>query len=182
MKVRLQIVLGILLLFACSDFDQNTHSNLVINETIDSVLSYTMKDLKNNSVLVHSEYYPNELKIGTIHDILQSKEFTNEDEREVIQGLLALTQDTVKFKFSEFHHKGNGLEITVFEDTNDPLFYLDSLYAGSINISDASCNSNFACYYFAYNCGNHCSRGYFISARKNQQGWTIDRIIPVWHG
>ncbi|HQQ98969.1 MAG TPA: hypothetical protein PLX35_16975 [Cyclobacteriaceae bacterium] len=172
-----------LFVLACTNNRRDHLANLVIDQTIDSVLSFATQGITGTAILIHSEYYPNELKTGTVVSVFESKEFIIETERKVIEDLIKLTYDSVKFQFSVYKRALNGDTIVIFEEGSaQSEFYLDPNYRGSINITDASYNEKFGCYYFAYNCGNGCSRGYFVSVRKNDELWVIDRIIPVWRG
>jgi hypothetical protein len=97
----------------------------------------------------------------------------------VLEKLKPVVNNPVIFKFDSYFYKS----FSVFEERpEDHSIYDAPGYSGSINLSNSVSIDNLGCYYFAINCGNHCSQGFIVIAEFQDERWKVKELVQIWRG
>lgn len=176
MKRWIIALVGLILIQACANNQNELKHEAIIIETIDSAINYFSFNELDSAILIHTEFYPDNAKILSIGKI------KSEIDREMIplvEKLEEKLKDSVLFKFHEFKFKNN---LIIENNANNEGYFSHPNYFGTINISDPaiSTDGKFACYYLGINCDEDCSRGFLVITGKANEKWRVKKQIQVW--
>lgn len=163
-------------LLSCS-VEQRKNQDIILVQTIDSVLSYVSREfnVKSEYTLIHVEIYPDNVKMLVLTRVVNSE--LNVKRRQLVSKLVESLGDSVSFRFDNYVFENVRV---VDEIPGDTAQFLDPMLLATISISNSVSLSDEGCYYFSINCGNQCSAGYLIQCRLYNNKWKVDEIIQVW--
>jgi hypothetical protein len=172
-----RIVTFLFLLSSCQNLKE-TQVDIIIDQTFGSVLDIVVNELDIKSkkpVFVHQEIH-SKAKDLSVETALNSKEF--KPYTSLLEQLKISINDPVIFKADDYTYKN----IKIFEYQSENPHHRDQGFSGTINLSNSVSNGVLGCYYFALNCGNHCSKGFFVIAELQDGRWKIKEFIQIWSG
>ncbi|HQQ99027.1 MAG TPA: hypothetical protein PLX35_17265 [Cyclobacteriaceae bacterium] len=163
-------------LLSCS-VEQKKNQDIILVQTIDSVLSYVSREfnVKSEYTLIHVEIYPDNVKMLVLTRVVNSE--LNDKRRQLVSKLVESLGDSVSFRFDNYVFEN----VRVMDEIpGDTAQFLDPKLLATISISNSASLGDEGCYYFSINCGNQCSAGYLIQCRLENNKWKVDEIIQVW--
>lgn len=149
--------------------------NDVLYSAIDSLMD---KHSLQNKTIIHSEIYPDALKISTIENTILELEGDSTTKTNLIRDLRNIVEDSIIVNIEE---KERDYELIFSQSKVEESQQKEAPFI--INLSKISYNDSMdtGCFYFAIHCGKKCSAGYLIYIKKQEEGWQIAGIIPRWH-
>jgi hypothetical protein len=156
------------------------------NDPFKQLLICAFDSLKNaydfdSKFLVHSEFYPDNLKKESINRLstFLSKDslILAKNELQLLQELMLIANDSVMPGFNEIDI--DGIKLLFYEA--DSLFrhheYFGTFSMTNLVIDDSA---NRCSFYLAINCGNNCSRGFIFFGKRKASQWELESVYQVW--
>lgn len=158
----------------CQEKDKDFIVRNTIKAELEPLVNYVGID---SAIIVH--IVPNHFDgvyEKSIMNALEKVEFTDV-EKELIGQLIKVVNNPTSIRLNNFNVKNS----IIFEDDSISVGTLNKVqeynkrYIGTIIFSDPVVLNEEACYYLQINCGNNCSAGFLVFAKKLKGEWTFSR-------
>lgn len=165
--------------FACNKEENKEQIyESVIPGVLDSIYLYVGYP-KGKDILINP--YDDYLDSLTIHRVLQSLDSQKSEDFKLIQDLSYRLNEKPTIKFDELQNV-KYYKLISDKSVLEKYDYDNSPLIGSSTISDIVFNHNEqnALFYIDLQCGGSCGSGYLVFVKRNNDQWSLDRLIHIW--